>query len=260
MFQDNKKLKIHLNKLLKFSRDTIKNNRNNIFIRKKSSFDYVSKIDFLLEKKIIEFINFFDENPFILSEENIPTSFSNDSFWIIDPLDGTSNFISDINYYSISIAYFKNAQIKFGCVIDIVNKDIYTGFKNNGAYLNFNKIIPKKNFTNLIGVSSGLIKNMTLDNNYFDFFTSLNKIGKYRILGSQALSLCYVTIGRLKAAINYEAKIWDDAAGSLILQESGGQYKSNVDFNMLILKKNKVNMNLKSVGKNKYCKRFPNLI
>ena len=186
------------------------------YIEYKSTNDAVTSFDKDLQHICFDAIRAAESKAVCISEELL-TEINSEEFWIIDPLDGTSNFIQGVEPYAIAIAKIVNGAVYAALVIDLSNFDVYTAIKSNGAQLNYLPIAPKKTYINLLGVSTGFIKR-----------NHLNLEGwNYRILGSQALHLCKVATGALSANISFEAKAWDDVAGSLIVSESGGYYCHN---------------------------------
>ena len=197
----------------------------------KSKFDHVTNVDLGLQYLIIEHIKseFPDDN--IISEELTFPINNSDIYWIVDPLDGTANFINSIPIISLSVAIMKKNEIIAGMVIDFNRDNYYHAYKNEGAFFGKKRIRnnPSSNQNKgsyLIGLSTGLLNYLSvLENN--EISKLIFKHGKFRILGSQALHLCYVAENKLKFAINLESKVWDDAAGSLVVRESGSCYYSN---------------------------------
>lgn len=195
-------------------------------ITEKSRLDYVTKFDLDLDGKISSFIKKKFPQHMICSEENIKESLVFDQpTWVLDPLDGTSNFMFQIPFFCTSIAFIDKNCVQFGIVYDFSNGDTFYAKKGFGSYLNGEKLSEKRSVpSEFIGLSSGFIDLCIKKNPRL--ISALRSSAKLRILGSQALSLCYVASGRLKANINYEAKIWDDLAGSLILEEASCHYES----------------------------------
>lgn len=179
----------------------------------KSLNDVVTTIDIALEQICITEIRKLEPSAICVSEEAVSITESAE-YWIIDPLDGTSNFVQGVNPSAISIAKISNGEVVVSMVIDLSNFDIYTAIKSQGSFLNFEPIEVKPARVRLLGVSTGFLKRNSAK------FAGWN----YRIFGSQALQLCAVATGSLAANISHEARAWDDAAGSLIVAESGGLY------------------------------------
>lgn len=180
----------------------------------KSYNDAVTNVDILFQDKIIEFINDLDPTVKCLSEESKLCAGEVEDCWIIDPLDGTSNFIQGLRPSAISIAKVSGKDVLAALVIDLSNLDVYSAVKAKGARLNFRKLEVMKSNIKLIGVSTGYLRAGGLIPNNWNA----------RVIGSQALQLCFVAMGTLSSTISNESKAWDDVAGSLIIQESGGFY------------------------------------
>lgn len=189
-------------------------NKNIVTLDIKSTNDAVTNVDFSMEKTAVKEISKIDPSSSILSEERKHIVKNKSCTWLIDPLDGTSNFIQGIKPVAISIAKIDNNIVTHSLVVNLSSSEIYTAVKGSGSRYNNLPIKKLNSNINLIGISSGF----------------LNKGGKLpkgfnsRILGSQAIHLCNVATGSFSGCLNFESKAWDDAAGSLIIEESGGIY------------------------------------
>ncbi|HIP92239.1 MAG TPA: inositol monophosphatase [Thermotoga sp.] len=190
----------------------------------KSSFkDLVTDVDKESQKIIVENIrkNFPDEH--IISEEGI--SEKGNKVWIIDPIDGTVNFVHGLPSFSISLAYVEKHKIIFGVVHVPVTGETFYAIKGKGAYMNGERISvsERKNLKECVG-STG---------NYPEFTGKLilgldNKVRRIRILGSAAASAAYVGAGKFDFFVAKRINLWDVAASILIVRESGGKV---TDFN-----------------------------
>lgn len=220
--------------------DGIKNYFNNLVIDtvdEKSHIDYVTNVDHKMDAYLTEQLSILTPDIVVLSEErnidNLP-----EKFWIIDPIDGTHNFLENIPFYAVSIALYNNGNPKLSAVIDLVRGDTYVAEKGKGAYVNGHLFTTPTIPPKLTSVSSGALNNF-LDHK--DLFLSLRQKGKMRNLGCQSLQIIYVALGKFLAALSYEAKFWDDAAASLFLEEAGGKYYS------FCLKKNRYIPDIKDI-------------
>lgn len=196
-------------------------------ITSKAKFDYVTKFDLQLDKSLRDFIQKKFPQHKTVSEEDKPSMINFDGpTWILDPLDGTSNFISGIPFFCSTLAFVDKGKVSFGFVYDFHRKETFYAFNGKGFYCDGKKVSSKTSHTRkeLISLSSGTI-DYCLQRDP-QRLAQIRKQGRIRILGSQALALAYVAAGRLTANVNYEAKIWDDIAGTLLLKESGFMYKS----------------------------------
>ena len=195
-------------------------------VRSKQDRDYVSEVDQMAERAIIETLTDAYPNHGILAEESGLTEAKNneDYQWIIDPLDGTTNFLHGLQQYSVSIALKQKGQITQAVVYDPARNELFTATRGRGAYLNERRIrasMRNKLAECLIGTGFP----------YTDFRYADAYVGMFRDMmlassglrrpGSAALDLCYVGCGRYDGFWEMHLKPWDLAAGSLIAQESG---------------------------------------
>jgi myo-inositol-1(or 4)-monophosphatase len=186
--------------------------------QKSSFFDLVTQHDKVAQKLIIESIKEYFPNDGILAEEGV---FENgENLWIIDPIDGTINYIHGLPNFAISIAYFEQKKPIFGVVYSPVLNEIFVAIKNQGSYLNGEKLIIK-NKTKL----EETVGSVSFSNNFTGLFIS--RIEKYvrriRILGSAAISACYVGAGKFDFFVTKNVNPWDIAAAFLIVKESNGK-------------------------------------
>jgi len=183
--------------------------------------DFVTNSDKKVEKIIIEELTKSRKKFSILSEEigEIKNS-DKDNYWIIDPIDGTTNFLHGIPHFAISIALKTKGEIVSGLIFDPIKNEMFYAEKNCGAYFNNQRIrvSKKKNINECLFATSGKDK---VENN-------LN----IRKSGSAALDIAYVGAGRYDGYFQKNLHIWDIAAGIIILKEAGGKindldYSSN---------------------------------
>ena len=203
--------------------------KNEYSVIEKSKFDYVTDVDKSLEQAISQLIQKEYPNHKVIGEESIQGITNLDGpTWVIDPLDGTSNFLFGIPSYACSIAFVNDSKVQFGLVVDLVHREIFSARRGLGAFLDDKMLDTNSNRSDFIGISSGFLESADLSKP--GLISQIKKIGKFRLLGSQALHLCYVAAGRMKACVNLEAKIWDDIAAALIIQEANGTYSSPSGF------------------------------
>tara|TARA_B100001123_G_scaffold405597_1_gene496107 strand:- start:5 stop:745 length:741 start_codon:yes stop_codon:yes gene_type:complete len=181
--------------------------------------DYVSNADKKAEKIIIAELEKAKKNFSIISEE-IGSKLKNDkdNVWIIDPIDGTSNFLHGIPHFAISIALKSNNEIVSGVIYDPIKDEMFYAEKNNGSYLN-NKSIrvsKRKNLDESLFATGG---NENLNNNL-----------STRRSGSAALDMAYVAAGRFDGYFQKNLNLWDVAAGIVIAKEAGA-YVNDIDLN-----------------------------
>jgi len=194
--------------------------------------DLVTKADQESEKEIIKVIQKNFQNHKLISEEgkkenqkvNLDTE--EEYVWVIDPLDGTTNFIHSYPFFCTSIGIIKNKQPVVAAVYDPIAKEMFTAVKDEGAYLNGVPIEVSKiqNLREALLVTGFSYTTDQSQKKSFDLFQELTLSSHgVRRNGAAALDLCYVACGRIEAFWEYGLKSWDMAAGSLIVEESKGQ-------------------------------------
>ena len=180
-------------------------------VSKKGPSDFVTNADLKTEKIIIEELKKAKPNYSIISEENgIENNKDEDNTWIIDPIDGTINFLHGIPHFAISIALKSKNEIVSGLIFDPIKNEMFYAEKNNGAFFNNQRIrVSKKNdLNNCLFVTGGKIKK-ELDL-------------PYRKSGCAALDMAYVASGRYDGYFQKDLNLWDIAAGIVLVKEAGG--------------------------------------
>lgn len=188
--------------------------------------DLVTEYDLIAEKVIIEDIKKLFPNHSILAEESGLNDNESEYQWIIDPLDGTVNFANKLGIFSVSIALsFKN-EIISGCVFNPISDELFFAEIGKGAYLNGEKInVSLNDNIKTSFLVTGFPYNVNENpKNCLNTFTRIVSKGiPVRRLGSAALDLCFVAVGRFDGYWEVALKPWDMAAGKLILEEAGGK-------------------------------------
>tara|TARA_B110001452_G_scaffold215506_1_gene186686 strand:- start:28 stop:768 length:741 start_codon:yes stop_codon:yes gene_type:complete len=180
-------------------------------VSKKGPLDFVTNSDLKAEKIIIEELKKAKPKYSIISEESgIEDNKDKTNTWIIDPIDGTINFLHGIPHFAISIALKSNNEIVSGLIFDPIKNEMFYAEKDNGAFFNNHRIkVSKKNQINdCLFVTGGKIENEP------DFL--------YRKSGSAALDMAYVAAGRYDGYFQHGLNLWDIAAGIVIVKEAGG--------------------------------------
>tara|TARA_B100000886_G_C20345344_1_gene458413 strand:- start:177 stop:917 length:741 start_codon:yes stop_codon:yes gene_type:complete len=180
-------------------------------VSKKGPKDFVTSSDLRTEKIIIEELKKSRPNYSIISEENgIENNNDSKNTWIIDPIDGTVNFLHGIPHFAISIALKSSDEIVSGLIFDPIKNEMFFAEKNNGAFFNNQRIrVSKKTQINeCLFATSGII------NNKLDI--------QFRKSGSAALDMAYVASGRYDGYFQKNLNLWDIAAGIIIIKEAGG--------------------------------------
>jgi myo-inositol-1(or 4)-monophosphatase len=195
-------------------------------VKLKGKNDLVTDADLSSEKKIIEIIQAsFPEDEILAEESQKKTSLPDGRVWIIDPIDGTTNFAHTFPVYCVSIALWEGKEPKVGLVLEVANDELFTAVKGEGAYLNGESIEISPNndpSSSLIGTGFPY-NNLDLVDNYLKLFKRMmEKTHGVRRPGSAAWDLCNVACGRFEGFYEYGLSPWDVAAGVLIIQEAGG--------------------------------------
>ena len=228
-----------------FIKSEVRNIRN-ADIKEKGLHDYVTYVDKTSEEKLITGLKEVIPEAGFIAEENPLLTTSDNYNWIIDPLDGTTNFIHAIPVFAISIALMHRNEIILGIVYEINSKELFYSWKDGGVYLNSNAIrvsSSKKLDDSLIATGFPFHDFSRLDP-YLNILTYfINNTRGLRRLGSAAVDLAYVACGRFDGFFEYGLKPWDVAAGSFLVQQAGGKVtdfkgKENFIFNNEILAAN----------------------
>ncbi len=186
--------------------------------------DFVSEADLKAEQAIIDTIHKSYPEHAILAEESGARG-NSDVVWIIDPLDGTTNFLHGLSHFSVSIAVQVKGRVEHGAVYDPIQDELFTATRGAGAALNDKRL----RVGNKIKLNEALLatafpfSNAALYEKYMKEFANIYpQCSDIRRLGSAALDLCYVANDRFDGYFEYGIKLWDIAAGALIVQEAGG--------------------------------------
>ena len=192
----------------------------------KSQNDFVTQVDQLAEEAIIEVIKDHYPEHAILAEES-GASGDHDIQWIIDPLDGTTNFMHGFPVFSVSIAVAERNELQHAVVYDPMRQEIFSASRGQGAQLDGRKIRVSKR-TTLKGslIATGFPYRLTeskMDRYLGMLRAVMVETAGVRRPGSAALDLCYVAAGRVDGFWELGLNKWDIAAGALIIKEAGGR-------------------------------------
>ena len=183
----------------------------NLQVSKKGPTDFVTNSDLKAEKVIIEELKKAKPHYSIISEENgIENNKDRNNTWIIDPIDGTINFLHGIPHFAISIALKSNEEIISGIIFDPIKNEMFYAEKNNGSYFNNHRIrVSQKNeIDDCLFVTGGKIYN--------------DPDLPCRKTGCAALDMAYVASGRYDGFFQQNLNLWDIAAGIILVKEAGG--------------------------------------
>ena len=193
-------------------------------VTEKAANDYASEVDHAAEEAIIRVLHEAYPAHSILAEES-GASGKSEFQWIIDPLDGTTNFLHGFPQYAISIALAQKGVLSQAVIYDPVRNDLFTASRGRGAYLNDKRLRISKRIKlqqSLLGTGFPFREFSQIDA-YLAMFRDLTqKTAGLRRAGSAALDLAYVAAGRLDGFWEFGLSPWDMAAGSLLITEAGG--------------------------------------
>jgi myo-inositol-1(or 4)-monophosphatase len=191
----------------------------------KQASDFVTRVDRDSETAIINTIKERFPRHFILAEESIKETETDTFRWIIDPLDGTTNYIHGYPVFSVSIALQCRKEVITGVIFDPLKNELFSAEKGKGAFLN-GRPITVSAVSALQGslITTGFpFRKKEFINEYLKLFKNIfNKVSDLRRAGSAALDLAYVACGRCEAFFEIGLNPWDVAAGSIIIKEAGG--------------------------------------
>ena len=188
-------------------------------VSKKGPKDFVTKTDKRVEKILIEELTKSKKNYSFITEETGKIINKNESiFWVIDPIDGTTNFLHGIPHFAISVALQIEGEITTGLIFDPIKNEIFYGEKNSGSYFNNNRI--------RVSNKSNIEECLFASNN--EGVKSIYPRLNLRNTGCAALDLAYVGCGRFDGYFHNKINLWDIAAGKIIIEEAGGKI-NNID-------------------------------
>ena len=193
----------------------------NLQVSKKGPKDFVTKTDKRVEKIIIDELTKSKKNYSFITEETGKILNNNrDIFWIVDPIDGTTNFLHGVPHFAISIALQIDGEIISGLIYDPIKNEIFYAEKNSGSFMNNNRV--------RVSNKSNIDECLFATDNYGikKIYPKIN----LRNTGCAALDLAYVGCGRFDGYFHNHINIWDIAAGKIIIEEAGGKVNNIKDF------------------------------
>ncbi|MCB0736474.1 MAG: inositol monophosphatase [Bacteroidetes bacterium] len=214
------------NKVGEFARNERLNfKRSDVQFKSANKHDLVSYVDQHCELQLVEALQKLEPNAGIIAEE-YHSDYKEGLNWIIDPIDGTTNFVHDIPYYAISIALAQDQEMLLGVVLEIPTGNCFHTFKGQKSYLNDDEIRVSETATlkqALLSTGFSVKSHDKLEQNLELLHYWISNSRGIRRLGSAALDLCYLAKGSFDAFYETGLKAWDVAAGSLIVQNAGGR-------------------------------------
>ena len=198
-------------------------------VEEKNAHDYVSYVDKETEKLLVARLSQLLPQAGFITEEDTVAFEKKDYYWVIDPLDGTTNYIQDNAPYCVSIALTSDTEILLGVVYEVCRDECFYAWKGGSSFLNETQIC----VSDTDNMSQAFI-GLDLPYNAGDYTPVVNhlmdslygKVSSVRINGSAAMSMCYVAAGRFDAWAEAYIKPWDFMAGALIVLQAGGAVTS----------------------------------
>jgi myo-inositol-1(or 4)-monophosphatase len=198
----------------------------NLQVSSKGPGDFVSSADKRTEKIIIdELQKAHPEYGIITEEAGIINKSNTKNRWIVDPIDGTMNFLNGIPQFAISVGYEEDSEVKCGVIFNPIMNEMFCAEKGNGAYLNNSRIrvSNKKKLKDAMLVTGGPKGDSKIKDKIFSEYINVsNNSSNVRKFGSAALDMAYVACGRFDGYWQRELNYWDIAAGIVIIKEAGG--------------------------------------
>ena len=194
-------------------------------IEKKGFSDLVSYVDKEAEKQIIKALQNLIPAAGYIAEEGTSTKRGEQYNWVIDPLDGTTNFVHGTPIYAVSIGLLDGEKAVLGVVYEIGRDECFYAWKNGGAFLNGNPIKVSTRSTlseSLIGTGFPYVNSTRVDKQMDLIKWCTVQSRSVRVIGTAATDLCYVACGRHEAYFEFGLKPWDVTAGVVIVKEAGG--------------------------------------
>ena len=194
-------------------------------VRSKRQNDFVTRVDHAAEEAVLDVVRKAFPDHAILAEESGAAAGTAEYEWVIDPLDGTTNFIHGFPQYCVSIAIRHRGALAHGVVYDPNRNELFTASKGRGAFLNDRRIRVSKctRFSEALVGTGFPFKELNRVEQYVKQFRSIiTSTAGLRRAGAAALDLAYVACGRLDAFWELGLSPWDMAAGALLIQEAGG--------------------------------------
>jgi myo-inositol-1(or 4)-monophosphatase len=232
---DLKQLCEQVNQLVLKTAVMIKSERQNFSSTKdveiKGHSNFVTHIDKLSEQMLVDGLSLLLPEAGFIAEEGTSTKKGDKYNWVIDPIDGTTNFIHGLSPFAISIGLIRDSEVVLGVVYEISHDELFYAWEGSAAYLNHREIRVTNNGEHqqaLIATGFPYYDFGTMENYLLVLRELMEKTAGLRRLGSAAIDICYVACGKFEAFWEYGLHPWDVAAGILILKQAGGKV---CDFN-----------------------------
>lgn len=195
---------------------------------RKAHQDFVTDVDMAVDALLESRLGALIPGCPVLSEERaVAVTVPLAQYWVVDPIDGTLNLMAGVPFVGISVALVDAGGPRLAAVASLADGVICSARRGGGARRDGASLTVPTAPPDLIVLSTGLMDRLVAD--HPTAYTALRAVGKLRNLGAQALHLCGVAEGRFAAVASLEARLWDEAAGGLILREAGGHWQAASD-------------------------------
>lgn len=195
-------------------------------VRRKGPHDWVTDVDHASERAILDVVRKAFPDHAIQAEESGRSAGAAQFEWLIDPLDGTVNYVHSFPMFAVSVALARDGVLEVGVVYDPVREELFTGERNKGAWLNGKRICVSKveTFEQSLLATGFPFRAKELIDVYLESFRRVfSETGSIRRAGSAAVDLAYTACGRMDGFWEMSLSSWDMAAGALLIQEAGGR-------------------------------------
>ena len=211
-------------RLVKETKGIIENREMASNVKEKGCADYVTQVDFAIQDFLKKELYALAPDIQFLGEESGLQPMDTDSYWILDPIDGTTNLIHDYQHSVVSLALCRQKEIVMGIVYDPFHDEFFSAVKSEGSFLNGRQIHVSysENLSETI-IGIGTAKRECAKENFARFLKVYENSQDIRRLGSAALELAYTACGRQGGYFEGYLNPWDYAAGMLLIQEAGGK-------------------------------------
>ena len=200
--------------------------RESFKVHEKGHNDFVTEVDLQVEQAMIEIIaGAYPQDSFLTEEQGEIWKEDRDQIWVIDPIDGTLNFLHGFPHFAVSIAKKVNGRVEHGVIYNPITQEVFTATRGEGANINASRRLRVSKHAQLTGslIATNLPRSDGAQAAYHELMeATLPQVGAFRRTGSTALDLAYVAAGYLDAALCVGFEEWDVAAGILLVREAGG--------------------------------------
>lgn len=229
--------------LVKHTKTFVENRERASHIKVKGPADYVTQVDTDIQNFLAKELSRLVPEIQFLGEEEGLRKMSGDTYWILDPIDGTTNLIHDYQHSVVSLALYEKGEIVLGIIYDPFREDIYHAQKGKGSFLNGKPIHVSEAETleeTIISIGTSPYDRELMEENFRHFQRIFEKSQDIRRTGSAALDLAYVACGRTGGFFETRLSPWDFAAGMLLVTEAGGRVTDYAGGPLNLLKRGSV--------------------